>query len=110
MPRPKPRDFEDAMADQDQWADDASCRDEDPRLFDTRMVNQNTHVSLDVMVAMDICADCPVMMSCLETAIRHDHKYGVWGGMVYEQRVEWAWKHQPDWLPTRLREPELAAA
>lgn len=112
MPRPKPTYFIAQMADQDGWADDARCRDEeDPGIFDTRVAAQQTVISEDTMAAMDTCADCPVMMACLEHAVRHDIRDGVWGGMVYEQRVAWAFDHRPDLLPGRFfgEEAELAA-
>lgn len=111
MPRPKPQIFVDQMFDQAVWADDARCRDEeDVRIFDTRMLNQQTLVTGDTRAAMDTCADCPVMMLCLEHAIRYDIREGVWGGMVYEQRLAWAFEHRPDLLPRRFFEEEIAVA
>lgn len=99
MPRSKPTGFIAAMADQDEWADLGLCPDEDPLLFDTRMKNQHTDITVDTETAMDICADCPVMIRCLEHAIRHDIREGVWGGMVVEERDLWALKHRPDLIP-----------
>lgn len=103
MPRVKPTGFIHQMSDQAQWASQSSCRDDDPRLFDTIRTNKLTVVDDDVRTAMDICADCPVMLRCLEHAIRFDMRDGVWGGMVYEDRVEWALRHHPEWLPAGVR-------
>lgn len=33
------------------------------------------------------CSACPVSRLCLEDAIVHDEKHGVWGGFTYEERV-----------------------
>jgi WhiB family transcriptional regulator, redox-sensing transcriptional regulator len=114
MSRPKPRDFIAAMADQDTWADDGSCREEDARMFDTVMHNKQTLITDDVMVAMDVCADCPVMVRCLEHAIRYNIRDGVWGGMVYEDRLSWALRNNPGLIPQKvlatLRMDEVVAA
>lgn len=102
MARNKPRDFISQMADQRQWASQGSCRTgEDAPLFDTERANKITVIDENARVAMDICADCPVMMRCLEHAIRFDVTHGVWGGMVYEQRLAWAAEHHPEWLTQR---------
>jgi WhiB family redox-sensing transcriptional regulator len=91
------------MADQAQWADQAACRDEDPALFDTVRTSKETVIDDDVETARDICADCPVMMRCLENAIRFGATDGVWGGMVDEERLAWALVNRPGWLPAAMR-------
>lgn len=104
MPRAKPRDFIAAMADQDEWADGASCSTEPvAAIFDTRTSNQATVITEDNQVAMDICTDCPVMIACLRHAIKHDIQSGVWGGMVYEDRLGWALRNCPELIPARTR-------
>lgn len=110
MPHPKPQEHVEQMADQARWAGDRACRDEDPRLFDTRMLNKQTLVDEDTEAAMDICAECPVMMRCLENAVRFDVREGVWGGMVYEQRLAWSIRNRPDWLPAGQRHLFLVPA
>lgn len=103
MPRPKPKDFMAAMADQDGWADQGACVQDDASLFDTVRMNRETLITDEVQVALDICTDCPVMMACLEHAVRFDMRDGVWGGMVYEDRLWWAWRNHPEWLTARAR-------
>jgi WhiB family transcriptional regulator, redox-sensing transcriptional regulator len=110
MPYPKSDDHIAQMADQDEWASAGSCQADDARLFDTRQVNKKTLVDEDTETAMDICADCPVMMRCLEHAVRFDVTEGVWGGMVYEQRLAWAIRNRPDWIPEGQRHLYLVAA
>ena len=102
MSRPKPRDFVVEMAELVMWADDSSCQEEDPRLFDTVMQNKRTRVDDDTRTAMDVCADCPVMVKCLEHAIRYNIRHGVWGGMVYEERLDWAMRNRPELIPARV--------
>lgn len=36
--------------------------------------------------AKAICATCPVTQECLEFALKHDEKYGVWGGLDADER------------------------
>lgn len=36
--------------------------------------------------AMRICGLCPVQDSCLEHALAHDERWGVWGGTSEQQR------------------------
>lgn len=36
--------------------------------------------------AKEICAACPVQMSCLEYAVRHREPHGIWGGLSEEAR------------------------
>ncbi len=37
----------------------------------------------DIGKAKRICATCPVMVSCLETAIAEGEQWGVWGGQLF---------------------------
>lgn len=36
--------------------------------------------------ALSICRDCPVRAECLEFALTHDERYGIWGGTLPSQR------------------------
>ena len=36
--------------------------------------------------AVRVCQACPVRAECLEYALRHDERFGVWGGMTEQQR------------------------
>jgi WhiB family redox-sensing transcriptional regulator len=91
----------DAMADQDDWADQGSCIGEDASLFDTIRYNKQTHMTEEVSVAQDICADCPVMVQCLEHALRFEATDGVWGSMVYEERLVWGAQNRPELMSAR---------
>tara|TARA_B100000470_G_scaffold210041_1_gene187889 strand:- start:451 stop:807 length:357 start_codon:yes stop_codon:yes gene_type:complete len=37
----------------------------------------------DIIQAKNICAECPVLESCLEGAIRRREPWGVWGGQLF---------------------------
>lgn len=111
MPRSKPTGYISQMEDQRSWSAGSACQDEDPSLFDTVRVNKHTRVDLDVEVARDICADCPVMMQCLRHAIVYDMTDDVWGGMIPEERDEWALANVPRAeLPPRLQLSLLLSA
>lgn len=64
------------------WENRAACRDRADRwrwhadtLFD------------DVSVPLAVCAACPVRAECATAAIDGD-EWGIWGGLLREQRVE----------------------
>lgn len=38
--------------------------------------------------AKQICASCPVQKDCLDYAMRHEERYGVWGGLNAKERWE----------------------
>jgi len=37
----------------------------------------------EITQAKQLCAECPVMASCLEGAIGREESYGVWGGQLF---------------------------
>lgn len=37
----------------------------------------------DIAVAKSLCAGCPVLTDCLETAIARNEQFGVWGGQLF---------------------------
>lgn len=36
--------------------------------------------------AKKICQECPVRLQCLEYALKHDERFGVWGGLSERER------------------------
>lgn len=90
MPKEKPQTFISAMDEQEEWSERAACRGENPRMWDTRLVNKQTEITDDTIKAQEICADCPVMMDCLIHAAVYSIKTGIWGGCTPEERQAWA--------------------
>lgn len=62
------------------WAGKAACRGLDPAIF-------HPLTDEDAEEAKAICAVCPVQEACLEHAIAHREKNGVWGGATERERL-----------------------
>lgn len=93
MPQRKPG-IDGQMADQRKWGPLAACNGMDGSLFDTITASGVTVIDSDVELARDICTACPVMLDCLRHAVRFAIPDGVWGGLVAEEREQWAAEHQ----------------
>lgn len=65
--------------DDQPWADDASCRTSDPEAFYPKYGESTADAKM-------VCAPCPVKNQCLEYAVIHDERFGVWGGVSAHQR------------------------
>lgn len=62
------------------WREHARCRRYDPALwFPGDGVNAEP--------ARRVCRRCPVIRECLDEAMRHDERHGVWGGTSPTQRT-----------------------
>lgn len=53
---------------------------EDPDIF-------FSDFALDIALAKDICAECPMIQSCRNYAMKHED-YGVWGGLTAGERFK----------------------
>lgn len=40
----------------------------------------------DIRRAKRICRTCPVIVECLEYAVAHNERFGVWGGLSERER------------------------
>jgi WhiB family redox-sensing transcriptional regulator len=70
----------------DQWQRDAACQGSSPELFFP--LGHSPLARAEAWAATQICKRCPVRTPCLEWAIRHGERAGVWGGMTAEERRE----------------------
>jgi WhiB family redox-sensing transcriptional regulator len=61
------------------WFGKAACRGEDVELF-------YSEEREDMQAALRICAHCPVLKLCRDTALAEREFFGVWGGMAGPQR------------------------
>lgn len=61
----------------------AACVGEDPELF-----YPHPSATAERELARAICAGCPVRNDCLEWAIEHNEREGIWGGLLKAERIE----------------------
>lgn len=63
------------------WQDRALCAQADPEVWFPDPGNA-------VVIARRICRRCPVQAQCLEYALDHNERFGVWGGTSEAERRE----------------------
>jgi WhiB family redox-sensing transcriptional regulator len=70
------------------WHDAASCRGEAGRDFYPPFGGERKRERVArEQRAKTVCAVCPVRAQCLEHAIASGERYGVWGGLTFDERV-----------------------
>jgi WhiB family transcriptional regulator, redox-sensing transcriptional regulator len=63
----------------DQWQDRALCAQTDPEAFFPEKGGSTRE-------AKKICLGCEVRTQCLEYALAHDERFGIWGGLSERER------------------------
>jgi WhiB family redox-sensing transcriptional regulator len=63
------------------WRKRAACRGLDAEVF-----YPDTEDDVDASEAKAVCEDCPVRQPCLEYALAHREREGVWGGATERER------------------------
>lgn len=72
----------------DGWAARAACVGERAALFYPPVVSEpRGDRRRREAEAKAICDDCAVRSECLDHAIEHDERYGVWGGLTGRERA-----------------------
>jgi WhiB family redox-sensing transcriptional regulator len=66
-------------ADDDQWQERALCAQTDPEAFFPEKGGSTRE-------AKRICMGCEVRDRCLEYALAHDERFGIWGGLSERER------------------------
>ena len=61
------------------WQDQALCAQTDPEAFFPEKGGSTRE-------AKRVCAKCEVRQECLEYALDHDERFGIWGGMSERDR------------------------
>ncbi|MGJ9583291.1 WhiB family transcriptional regulator [Actinotignum sp. GS-2025b] len=61
------------------WRESALCAQTDPDVFFPEKGGSTAP-------ATSICHECPVREECLEYALQHDIRHGIWGGMSDNDR------------------------
>ncbi|OSC34901.1 WhiB family transcriptional regulator [Mycolicibacillus koreensis] len=79
-----PDPFGDDLLDMDsatpeEWQDRALCAQTDPEAFFPEKGGSTRE-------AKKICQRCPVRNECLEYALAHDERFGIWGGLSERER------------------------
>jgi WhiB family redox-sensing transcriptional regulator len=64
------------------WQDHASCAGTDPDAF---FPERGAGVR-SLLTPKRVCARCDVQADCLDYALEHDERFGIWGGMTAEER------------------------
>lgn len=101
--------------DPGRWEDDGACRDHDVALW---FPERDTGVDNQGLQAKAICAQCPVVIRCLEAALDRNEEHGIWGG-AGESKRRWlarqrrtggdAWAHAVELHLADLRAAERTA-
>jgi WhiB family redox-sensing transcriptional regulator len=68
------------------WAEQATCRHEDPDLFFPPEDEHGRYAALREALAKRVCLGCPVLRECTDYALANDERYGVWGGLTAGER------------------------
>ena len=69
------------------WQERAACAGEIGVLFYPPMRAEKKAVRLRREAhAISVCQQCPVREECLQYAIDHDERYGIWGGLTDRER------------------------
>lgn len=69
----------------DNWPLFGLCRQTDPDMFFPE--KDGDFMGGSYRDAQKVCnSPCPVRDRCLEYALEHDERYGIWGGLTYNQR------------------------
>jgi WhiB family redox-sensing transcriptional regulator len=63
----------------EQWQDRALCAQTDPEAFFPEKGGSTRE-------AKKICLGCEVRSECLEYALAHDERFGIWGGLSERER------------------------
>jgi len=72
--------------DERDWMVTARCRGVDTAMFFPQPESGRGAVARAERQAKEVCHTCPVVVECLERALRTDEVHGVWGGMNYAER------------------------
>ena len=63
------------------WREFGRCRGVDPGVFHPEEDDEVAEAR-----AKAVCAECPVREACLEHALTHRERLGVWGGLSQRER------------------------
>lgn len=67
------------VAEEQEWQERALCAQTDPEAFFPEKGGSTRE-------AKRICQGCEVRTECLEYALQHDERFGIWGGLSERER------------------------
>lgn len=69
------------------WFEQAACRGDDVSAFypPLRPESKSERIARE-HAAKAVCRGCPVRVACLDHAMSHDERYGIWGGLTDVER------------------------
>ena len=70
---------EDLLGDAPAWQEQALCAQTDPEAFFPKKGGSTRE-------AKRICGRCEVKADCLDYALGHDERHGIWGGLSERER------------------------
>jgi len=68
-----------AEVEEMEWQEQALCAQTDPEAFFPEKGGSTRE-------AKRVCASCEVRADCLEYALGHDERFGIWGGLSERER------------------------
>lgn len=69
------------------WMDRAACREQHRSAFYPPVLGETKYERLvRERTAKTVCVGCAVRDECLQYAIDHDERYGIWGGLTDGER------------------------
>lgn len=80
------------------WRYDAICAQIDPELWFPDKGGSTRE-------AKKVCLGCPSRLECLQYALDHDERFGIWGGLSERERRRLKRGEQPE-LPSKRVPPE----
>ena len=95
----RPRDLDDGRS---YWRDRAACLGQDPEIFFP--VGAGRHSLIQVASAKAICADCPVIIRCRDSALANGYE-GIWGGLDDDERRRMRAQRRPTSEPSEDKQP-----
>lgn len=75
---------EEAIVAPEPWTKKGKCLETDPELFFPEPGGGHSYM---VDKAKAVCRACPVRAMCLQYALDHDEKFGIWGGHTSLERI-----------------------
>lgn len=77
------RPFGGDTSDPEDWRAQALCAQTDPEAFFPEKGESPR-------AAKKVCQACPVRLQCLQFAVDHNQRFGIWGGLSARERREYA--------------------